>query len=116
MSLITWSSTDKSSSITFPVPQGYLPYDIENANWFIKNKYLIQDNDKIKKSLDSGLVEIGNVPVALDMFEQHGTEELSDIIGIVDKVVEMFYQEDLDEGKLYNYTIVGYDRLEVHSI
>ncbi|MGY0372460.1 SPRY domain-containing protein [Clostridium sp. JNZ J1-5] len=44
-----------ATPFTYELPVGYSPYDIENASWFVKTKYLIQNktNNNIY-SLDTG--------------------------------------------------------------
>lgn len=77
-------------------------------NPMLPNKYLIQDNDKIKKTTMEGLEKIGIAPATVEMFELYGTDYLPDIIGEYDREVDMVYKGNLEDMKLFGYKLVGY--------
>lgn len=112
--ILLFNSSDKAtanfgaSPFAYPIPEGYLPYDINNANWFVKNKYLFQCENSVMKPIMEGLEKVGDMPVTVQMFKQHGTEYLPDIIGVYNKDADMIYKEDLEDMKLYRYKLVGY--------
>jgi hypothetical protein len=80
--------------------------------WFekeiIPNKYLFQCSNNVMTPSEEGLSKIGNMPATNQMFDDYGTDDLSDIIGKVDKNFEMKYKEDLEDRKLYRYKLVGF--------
>lgn len=118
--LFTSGSSSSGGTITanfgatpfkYPVPEGYLPYDVDNAGWLIPNRYLFQCNDKILKPTMNGL-ELVEGTLNTQLFEEHGTEYLPNIIGQYDKEVDMVYKENLGDKKIYGYQLVGYTDLD----
>lgn len=71
-------------------------------------KFLVQDGDKIKKATINGLEELKEGKPTQDDFQEHGTEDLADIIGYFDKGIEMKKDTDLEGGSLYSCKIVGF--------
>lgn len=74
--------------------------------------YLIDDGGAIKKPTMNGLETVTG-SLDRELFELHGTKELSEIIGLVNKDVDMVYQEDMGDKKIYGYKLVGYRDLVV---
>ncbi|CAK7055306.1 SPRY domain-containing protein [Tissierella sp.] len=57
----------------YEIPEGYLPYDIENAAWFNHNKYLLKKDNKILTIESDALVEtILQEPLTKLDFEELG--------------------------------------------
>lgn len=74
-------------------------------------KYLVQDGDKVKKATMDGLEEVGDGIPIKEGFESHGTDYLPDITGKYDKEVDMIYNQELGDRKLYGYKLIGYTDL-----
>ena len=100
-SVATWSNT---------------PDTWEHEFELAKRSFLIKDGSLIKKPTMSGLEIVESDLLSSELFELHGTEDLSEIIGRVNKDVDMIYIEDLDSKKLYGYELVGYTDLSLASV
>ena len=102
--ILLFNSSDKATAnfgatpFTYPIPEGFLPYDIENASWLSSNKILIKSNEKILSFnndwVDTGLTE----PLTKLDFENFGIGSLLTITG------EKWDELD-DEFEIINWTI-----------
>lgn len=98
----------------YEVPNGYFPYDYENADWFNPKKYLFQCGSTILKPTMTGLEPVEGILNA-ELFSEHGTIYLPDIIGQYDKEVGMIPGNKLGDKTIYGYEFVGYTDLLVFS-
>lgn len=102
----------------YVIPDGYLPYDIENARWF--SQYLIKQGSNYY-TIKSKFYENGEyLPVILDGgltpnvndFENYGSVDVGDLVKPISKILLNMEEDSIvGEGKTYRKTISGYGKI-----
>lgn len=69
----------------YPIPEGYMPYDVENASWFNPRKFLLKsDNSSSISTIDSSGSIIATTltePLTKENFKEFGFTDLNLLIG-----------------------------------
>ena len=79
-------------------------------------KYLVQDGEKTKKATMEGLEVIKEGLPNTSDFEEHGTDELANIIGKLNKEVDMIHKRDLNDKRMYGYKLAGFKDINALAI
>lgn len=66
-----------ATEFQYPVPIGYLPYDVENATWFIEKKYLVKVGDTIYSANENKILVPKTLAVTTDYLKQYGSTSLN---------------------------------------
>ena len=65
-----------ATEFQYPLPEGYLPYDVENATWFIEKKYLVKIGDTIYSINENKILVPNTLAVTADYLKQYGSTSL----------------------------------------
>lgn len=87
------------------IAEGYVPYDIDNANWFFITKHLVKYGENIYSIFNKNLLKIEDSPNN-DLFLKYGIDDITILNqNYSGKSESMNFDKDLGAGKVFKKRI-----------